>query len=204
MRRVKSGERVTKEVEIKVEINLDEPVGYEIRITSRKEEPNVDHKTLDLFEHLYQQIYHHGFMGGYIRADGDLPHHVLEDLAIVYGEVLKKAVGDRKGIARFGSLYVPHEGSLALVTIDYSGRGYALLDFSDIGDIGLQAMAQHSFETIAKEAGFNLYGYAKTVGTLRDDHHKLEAFSKAFGRVLHSTTRIYEPGRETIPSTKGV
>ncbi len=204
MERIGKAERKTKEVDIEVAINLDTPGEYEISIASRGEEPNVDQKTLTLFHHFYQQIYHHGFLSGFIKADGDLPHHVLEDLAMVWGEALRNAVGDRRGIMRFGSLYVPFDGSLAFVSIDYSGRGYAVLDFNEIEDIGLRAMAQHTFEPIAKEAHFNLYGFAKTVGTLRDDHHKLEAFCKAFGRVLHPVTRIYEPGKEVIPSTKGV
>lgn len=201
--------RETGEVNIDVEINLDEPGKYEININSKQQEPNVDKKTINLFSHFYEQIYQHGFMSGYVNADGDLPHHVLEDLAMQFGKAIKEASEkepskDMKGIVRFDSLYVPFDGSLALVTIDYSGRGYSTLNFSDIDDIVLKAMAQHTFETMAREAGFNIYGYVKTIGTLRDDHHKLEAFYKAFGRVLHNVTRIYEPAKGIIPSTKGV
>lgn len=192
-----------KEVNIEVLINIDESGEYPISISSRKEETHIGIATVNLFEHFYQQVYCHGYMSGNIKADGDLLHHVLEDLAIAYGRALKEAVGDRRGIRRFGSLVIPFEGSLASVAIDYSGRGHYEIDFSDIEDSGLKEMAQHTFEPMAREAGFDIYGYAKTIGSLRSDHHKLEAFFKAFGRTLHDATRIYEPGKGTIPSTKG-
>lgn len=114
---------------------------------------------------------------------------------------MRKALGDRKGIERFQSLSVPFEGSLASVSIDLSGRGYAVLDFQDMDNKTLAGMAQHLFEGMALNAGFNVYGKVETVGTLRNDHHKLEAFCKAFGRSLHRATRISGP--DTIPSTKG-
>ena len=208
--RIGQASRKTEEVNIEVEINLDLPGDYEIKLDSQKEEPTVVRAHLDLFEHLYQQIYHHGYFSGKVIARGDLPHHVIEDTAGEFGKAIIRGLygeeekgGKLKGLVRFGSLYVPFEGSLAFVAIDYSGRGYSVLDFGDIDNIGLRAMAQHTFETMAKFAEFNIYGYTKTVGTLRDDHHKLEAFSKAFGRVLHQVTRIYEHGREMVPSTKG-
>jgi imidazoleglycerol phosphate dehydratase HisB len=191
-----------KEVNIEVLISLDEPGEYPIIISSRKEEPHIDIATVNLFEHLYQQIYCHGYMSGHIKAEGDLPHHVLEDLAIAYGQALKEAVGDRSGIRRFGNSFVPHEGSLAFVTIDYSSRGHYEVNFSDIEDYGLRTMSEHTFYSMSREAGFDIWGYTKTTGSLRDDHHKLEAFFKAFGTTLHDVTRIYEPGKETIPSTK--
>lgn len=108
-----------------------------------------------------------------------------------------------KGLRRFGDLYVPFEGSLAFVSIDYSGRGYAVLDFNEMDNKPLAGISHHVFETIAREGRFNLYGFVKHVGGIRDDHHKLEAFSKAFGRTLHDVTRVYIPGKEILPSTKG-
>lgn len=203
--RIGYAKRDTNEVFSEIEIRLDEPGNYTIDIKVAKEEPNLGFAEVNLFEHLFQQIYHHGLMSGYIKVDGkDIVHHSLEDgVAMPFGEALSKALGDRKGIVRFGSLYVPFEGSLALVSIDYSGRGYATLDFSDMYNKELEGMAQHVFETIAREAKFNLYGYAKHMGGIPNDHHKLEAFSKAFGRTLHNITRIYEPGKHIIPSTKG-
>ncbi|GAI31006.1 unnamed protein product, partial [marine sediment metagenome] len=152
--------------------------------------------------HLFAQVYHHGRMGGCVRGHGDLPHHIAEDIGICWGQALKEALGDRKGIERFQSLSIPFEGSLASVAIDLSGRGYAVLDFRDMDNKTLAGMAQHLFEGIALNAGFNIYGKVESVGTLRNDHHKLEALCKAFGRCLHRATRITGP--DAIPSTKGV
>lgn len=194
--------RKTKEVDIEIEILLDEPGEYQISIGADKEEPDFGFSALSLFEHLFAQIYHHGRMGGRVKGHGDLPHHIVEDIGICWGQALKEALGDRKGIERFESLSVPFEGSLATAVIDLSGRGYAVLDFQDMDNKALAGMAQHLIEGIALNAGFNIWGKVETVGTLRNDHHKLEAFCKTFGRALHRTTRITGP--EVIPSTKGV
>lgn len=194
--------RETGEVKINTEIRLDEPGKYQISITADKEETDFGFDSLNLFEHLFAQIYHHGRMGGKVEGHGDIPHHILEDVGICWGQALKKALGDRKGIERFESLSVPFEGSLGSVAIDLSGRGYAVLDFKDMDNKTLAGMAQHLFEGMALNAGFNIYGKVETVGTLRNDHHKLEAFCKAFGKTLHRATRITQP--DIIPSTKGV
>jgi len=193
--------RKTGEVDIETEIRLDESGEYKISITANREEIDFGFGALALFEHLFAQIYHHGRMGGHVKGHGDIPHHIVEDIGICWGQTLKKALGDRKGIERFESLSVPFEGSLASVSIDLSGRGYATLDFKDMDNKTLAGMAQHLFEGISLNAGFNIYGKVETVGTLRNDHHKLEAFCKAFGRTLHRATRITAP--DIIPSTKG-
>ena len=200
--RIGKATRKTGEVNIEIEISLDAPEHYEISITADREEPDFGFAALALFEHLFAQIYHHGRIGGNVKGHGDLPHHIVEDMGICWGQALKEALGERKGIERFQSLSVPFEGSLASVSIDLSGRGYAVLDFQDMDNKTLAGMAQHLFEGIALNAGFNLWGKVETVGTLRNDHHKLEAFSKAFGRALHRATRITGP--DVIPSTKGV
>ena len=194
-------ERKTREVGITVKIQLDDAGEYLNLISAINEEPNFGFDVLHLFEHLLDQIYKHGKLGGSVHAAGDLPHHVLEDLGIVWGQALKAALGDGKGIARFASLGVPFEGSLASVALDISGRGYATLDFEGMDDPTLAGMAQHFFEGLAVNAGLNLYGKVETVGTLRNDHHKLEAFCKAFGVCLFRATRVV--GTD-IPSTKGV
>lgn len=200
--RVGQKTRETGEVKINAEIRLDEPSKYQISLTCDKEEPGLGFEILSLFEHLFSQIYHHGKFGGYIKAHGDLPHHLIEDVGISLGLALKEALGDRKGIERFASLSVPHQGSFASVAIDLSGRGYAVLKFEEIDNKSLGGITQHLFETIAINGGFDIYGEVKTVGTLREDHHKLEAFCKAFGRALLRATRITAP--DVIPSTKGV
>lgn len=200
-KRIGKIKRETKEVKIEIEICIDEPRDYQILITADKEEPDFGFSALSLFEHLFAQIYHHGRIGGRVIGHGDLPHHIVEDIGISWGHALKEALGSRKGIERFESLRVPFEGSLAEVAIDLSGRGYAVLEIQDIDNKTLGGMFQHLFEGIALNAGFNIWGRVETAGTLRNDHHKLEAFCKAFGRTLHRATRI--TGSD-IPSTKGV
>jgi len=199
--RIGKKDRKTGEVDIYTEILLDTPGDYQISITADKEEIDFGFGALNLFEHLFAQIYHHGRLGGKVKGHGDIPHHILEDVGICWGQAIKEALGDRKGIERFQSLTVPFEGSLATVAVDLSGRGYATLDFQDMDNKTLAGMAQHLFEGIALNARLNIYGKVETMGTLRNDHHKLEAFCKAFGRSLHRATRISGP--DAIPSTKG-
>lgn len=199
--RIGKKDRKTGEVDIYTEILLDTPGDYQISITADKEEIDFGFGALNLFEHLFAQIYHHGRLGGKVKGHGDIPHHILEDVGICWGQAIKEALGDRKGIERFQSLTVPFEGSLATVAVDLSGRGYATLDFQDMDNKTLAGMAQHLFEGIALNARLNIYGKVETMGTLRNDHHKLEAFCKAFGMALHRATRV--TAGETIPSTKG-
>jgi len=199
--RIGKKERKTAEVDIEIEIRLDESGEYDISLSTDGEEPGLGTGSLNLFKHLFSQIYHHGRMAGSVKGHGDIPHHLIEDVGICWGQALKEALGERKGIERFQSLSVPFEGSLATVAIDLSGRGYATLDFQDMDDKTLAGMTQHLFEDIALNAGFNIYGKVESVGTLRNDHHKLEAFCKAFGRTIHRATRV--TGGDVIPSTKG-
>ncbi|PIU74811.1 MAG: imidazoleglycerol-phosphate dehydratase [Candidatus Portnoybacteria bacterium CG06_land_8_20_14_3_00_39_12] len=199
--RIGKKERKTAEVDIEIEIRLDGSGEYDISLATDGEEPDLGTGSLNLFKHLFAQIYHHGRMAGTIKGHGDIPHHLIEDVGICWGQALREALGERKGIERFQSLSVPFEGSLATVAIDLSGRGYSTLDFQDMDNKTLAGMAQHLFEGIASNAGLNIYGKVETVGTLRNDHHKLEAFCKAFGRSLHRATRISGP--DAIPSTKG-
>lgn len=99
--RIGSTTRKTGEVDIEIEIHLDEVGEYQISITSDKEEPDFGFSALSLFEHLFAQIYHHGRMGGQVKGHGDLPHHIVEDIGICWGQALKEALGERKGIERF-------------------------------------------------------------------------------------------------------
>jgi len=200
--RIGQATRKTGEVDIEIEISLDKTDEYEISITAEREEPDFGFAALTLFEHLFAQIYHHGRISGKVKGHGDIPHHIVEDLGICWGQALKDSLGDRKGIERFQSLTVPFEGSLAMVAIDLSGRGYATLNFQDMDNKTVAGMAQHFFEGVALNAGFNIYGKVETLGTLRNDHHKLEAFCKAFGKALYRATRITGP--DVIPSTKGI
>jgi len=141
------------------------------------------------------------------KASGDLEidaHHTVEDVALVLGTAFDKALGDRQGIVRMGSAYVPMDESLGFVAVDLSGRPYAVTDIAwttpAINTIPV-TLLEHFFESFAVTARANipvrlLYG--------RDDHHKAEALFKALGRALDTATGI-EPRRgQAIPSTKGV
>lgn len=199
--RVGKTERTTGEVEISVEVRLDdEAPAYQISLATEKDEPDLG--GLPTFEHLLGQIFRHGKLGGSVEARADLPHHLLEDMGMCLGWAIKEALGNREGIARFASIAVPFNGSLATVAIDLSGRGNATIDFRDMDNRSMGGMAQHLFESIAVNGAFDLYGKVETVGefSIRSDHHKLEAFCKGLGTALYRATRVV--GTD-IPSTKG-
>ena len=199
--RIGKAVRKNPEVDIEVEIRLDELGKSEISISAEKEEPGLGFSVLALFTHLFEQIYRHGKIGGYIRAHGDFPHHLLEELGFCWGQALSEALGDKGGIERFWSLTVPLDGSESSVSIDLSGRSWVALDLQDISDPELAGLIKHMFEWIAANGKFNLCGKAERV-TLQSNHHQLEALAKAFGRSLYWASRITDPSMQ-IPSTKG-
>lgn len=200
--RVGNATRITGEVKIEVEIRLDEPGESQILISADKEEPGLGFSVLSMFIHLFSQIYRHGKIGGYIKAHGDFPHHLLEDLGLCWGEALSKALGDKGGVERFWSLAVPLDGSRSSVEIDLSGRGWVNLNLQDISDPELAGLIQHMFEWIAANGKFNLTGKTETL-TLQSNHHQLEALAKAFGRALHHASTITDQSKQ-VPSTKGI
>lgn len=159
------------------------------------------------FDHMLAHVAVHGLFDLEVEADGDLhvdPHHTVEDVALVLGEAFDQALGDRSGLVRIGSAYVPMDESLAFVAVDLSGRPYAVTEMSWSGPTvgGLPVtLIVHVFESFAIAARANvharvLYG--------RDDHHKAEALFKALGRALNQATRLDPRRVGTIPSTKGV
>jgi imidazoleglycerol-phosphate dehydratase len=130
-------------------------------------------------------------------------HHTVEDVALALGEAIDQALGDRAGIVRVGSAYVPMDEALAFVAVDLSGRPYAVVDIDWAGPMvgGVPVtLIPHILESFAISIRANvharvLYG--------RDDHHKAEALFKALGRALDSATRLDPRRGATIPSTKG-
>ncbi len=181
-------ERKTRETDIKIEFNLDGRGKYSIKTG------------LAFFEHLLSSLSRHGSFDLKINARGDNEHHLVEDIAICLGEALKDALGDKKGIARFGQAIIPMDDVLMLVAVDIGGRSYCS---SDLGlrtkkIEGLSAeMIPHFIETLAAEAKMNIH--AKRLGG-KNDHHKAEALFKALGVALSEATRVTSTG---IPSTKG-
>jgi imidazoleglycerol-phosphate dehydratase len=141
-----------------------------------------------------------------VRAKGDLEideHHTVEDVAIVLGQALDAALGDRRGLVRMGQAYAPLDEALAHVVVDLSGRPYAVIqvEFATpaIGAVGSDLII-HFLETLAFQARMSLHA---RVLYGRNDHHKAEALFKALGRALDAATR-QDPRRTSVPSTKGV
>jgi imidazoleglycerol-phosphate dehydratase len=160
---------------------------------------------IGFFDHMLHHIAVHGLLDLTVNATGDLhidSHHTIEDVAICLGRALDEALGDRRGIVRMGSAYVPMDEALALVVIDLSGRPYAVIqaDFTTpiMGQMPTSLVA-HVLESIAFNAKMNLHAQ---VLYGRDDHHKAEALFKALGRALAAAVAV-DPRRGGVPSTKG-
>jgi histidinol-phosphate aminotransferase/imidazoleglycerol-phosphate dehydratase/histidinol-phosphatase len=148
-----------------------------------------------LYDHLLEQLAFHGGLDVLVDGNGDVetgPHHTAEDTAIALGEALDRALGDRRGIARYGSAVVPMDDALARAAVDLGGRRGAEIDLAE--DPGL---ARHALESFANSARMTLHVSA----TGRDPHHVAEAACKAVGRALREAVR--REGDE-LPSTKGL
>ena len=189
--------RKTKETDITVKLGID---------GSGKSKIDTG---IGLLDHMLELFAFHGLFDLDIVAKGDLKvdiHHTNEDIGIVLGEAFKKALGDKKGIRRFGDASVPMEDVVASVTVDISGRGFFKeIDFSQARSaedkIYCGAYANHFFEAFAKKMGVNLS--IGLVSSNPDLHTNLEPVFKAFGKALDEATQI-DPRRKGIPSTKGV
>ena len=193
MEREASLERYTKETEIKLKINLD-GTGYSDIETGVK-----------FFDHMLDGFTRHGFFDLCVRVHGDLKvddHHTIEDTGIVLGNAIKEAIGDKKGIKRFGSCILPMDESLVLCAIDLSGRPY--LNFSadftveKLGDFDTE-MFREFFYAVSYSAAMNLHLKVMDGG---DNHHMAESLFKAFGKALDMAT-MYEPRIKDVWSTKG-
>jgi len=158
------------------------------------------------FDHMLTAFARHGLFDLKLKCVGDLavdPHHTIEDVGICLGQALDQALGDKAGVSRFGSSYVPMDEALARVVVDLSGRSYLVLqaDFCDeqVGAFPV-AMVREFFRAVADQGRMNLH-----IDLLRgtNDHHSIEAIFKAFARALDQAV-----GRSErfggIPSTKGV
>jgi histidinol-phosphate aminotransferase/imidazoleglycerol-phosphate dehydratase/histidinol-phosphatase len=184
--------RDTKETRIALAIDLD------------RAEPRQIATGIPYYDHMLDQVAAHGGFSLILSCDGDLeidPHHSIEDVAIALGQGLKAALGDKRGIGRFG-FALPMDETGAQVLIDLSGRPYCRFegDFvaSHIGDYPTE-MTPHVFRSIADSLGAAIH--VKVAG--ENDHHKVEACFKAFGRTLRQALAIEGKG-DTLPSTKGM
>lgn len=155
-------------------------------------------------DHLLRALAVHARFDLDVNARGDLQvdaHHTVEDVAILLGEVLAEALGDRSGIARFGDAIVPLDESRATVALDCGGRGYAMIDVPLRGVMigSLPAtLVPHFLETFALRGGVTLH----VIASGRDDHHLAEATFKALARALRQACAVDPALRGRIPSTK--
>jgi imidazoleglycerol-phosphate dehydratase len=160
---------------------------------------------IGFLDHILAHVAVHGLLDLTVQASGDLyvdTHHTVEDVALTLGQALDQALGDRSGITRIGSAYVPMDETLAFVAVDLSGRPYGVTEVTWSGPTvgGLPVtLIPHFFESFSVTARANvharvLYG--------RDDHHKAEALFKALGRALNSAPRPEPRLGGAILSTK--
>ena len=148
-----------------------------------------------IYDHFLEQLAFHGGLDLIVEGTGDLEtgdHHTVEDTALAFGEALDRALGDRRGIARYGDAVVPMDDALARAAVDLGGRPFAELSFETE-----PGMAQHFFGSLAQAGRMAIHVEA----TGRDAHHTAEAAYKAVGRALRTAVRAESAG---IPSTKGV
>jgi len=197
-KRTAAVKRKTKETEITVKLNIDGAGKAKIDTG------------IGLLDHMLELFAFHGLFDLEIKAKGDLKvdiHHTNEDVGIVLGQAFKKALGDMKGIRRFGSASVPMEEVVANATIDISGRGYYRLNASKgavtpkVEDGYAFTDAEHLFDALAKHLGANVNVMVDPLSP--DLHTTLEPVFKALGVALDQATQI-DPRRKGIPSTKGV
>jgi imidazoleglycerol-phosphate dehydratase/histidinol-phosphatase len=158
---------------------------------------------IGFFDHMLEQIARHGGMDLEVQVEGDLKvdeHHTIEDTGLALGEAFSRALGDRKGIGRFGFL-VPMDDSLASLALDMGGRNWLVWDAEfkreKIGDMPTE-MIEHFFKSFTDTARCNLNIRA----TGKNEHHKAEAIFKGFAKVLQQAVRR-DPWNDQVPSTKG-
>lgn len=190
-------ERTTSESRVKVRMDLDGTGKSTISTT------------VPFYDHMLTALAKHSLIDLTVEAEGDTHidvHHTVEDTAIVIGEVLKTALGDKRGIRRFGFASVPLDEALAQATVDVSGRPYLVhggepegQQYHLIGGHFSGSMTRHVFEAITYHSGICLH---LSVLSGRDPHHIVEAQFKAFARALREAVES-DPRTDEIPSTKG-
>ena len=192
-KRIANIERLTKETQIHAKVNLD------------GEGTSSLSADLPFLEHMLEQVARHGMFDLEIHAKGDLEidaHHTVEDVGIVLGQVLEKALGDKSGINRFGSAYVPLDESLSRVVLDFSGRPgleyNVTFPRSRVGEFDIDLL-QEFFQGFVNHAKATIH-----IDNIRggNSHHIADTIFKAFGKALKMAVSIDPRQADKIPSTK--
>ena len=186
--------RETAETAIRVSVNLDGQGQYQVDTGN------------GFLDHMVSQIARHGLFDLTLDAQGDTHvgwHHLVEDVAILLGRAFHQALGEVRGIRRMGHAIVPLDETLAMVALDWSGRGYAVVE-TTLDDTMVETLSgdlvRHFLESFALEAKINLH--AKILAG-SSPHHKAEALCKALARALRDAVEPDPRAPEQVPSTKG-
>ena len=188
--------RKTKETAINLTIDLDGN-GKQVSVNSG----------IGFFDHMLNLFAAHGRFDLGLDCDGDIEvdgHHSVEDIGIALGQAVKEALGDKKGITRYASFYLPMDETLALVALDISGRPFLVYDGTEmapmIGNYDTE-LTEEFLRAFAFNAGITLH-VKILYGS--NSHHKVEAIFKALGHALHDAVKINPETADEIPSTKGL
>lgn len=186
-------QRNTAETKIRLTVNLDQ------------QEPVQIDTDVGFFDHMLTLFARHGRLSLVVKAEGDLwvdSHHTVEDVGIVLGQALKQALGDKVGINRYGTSFVPMDETLGMASLDLSGRSYLVFDASfDNPKLGAfdTELVEEFFQALAFNLQMNLH---LKILHGKNNHHKAESLFKATGRALREAVTI-NPEIKGVNSTKG-
>lgn len=187
-------DRKTNETDISLSINLDGTGSYDIETG------------VGFLDHMIDQLSRHSLIDMTIRAKGDLhidAHHTTEDVGIALGQAFKKALGDKKGISRYGDVHLPMDECMTRAAVDVSGRPFLIWDVAfsrdKVGDFDTE-LFQEFFQAFAQNAGITLH-IANLYGT--NNHHIAETCFKAVARALRQAVEPDPRQADRVPSTKG-
>ena len=186
-------QRKTKETNIELKLALE---GGDVSVQTG----------VGFFDHMLTAFACHGHFGLTLCAKGDLEvdqHHTIEDVGLALGQALKEALGDKRGITRFGTSHVPLDESLARVVLDLSGRPHLAWDArfpQDFTGTTPVCLFREFFQAVANSSGTTIHVALLACG---ESHHGAECIFKAFGRALAEAVAL-RPGENAVPSTKGV
>ena len=185
-------ERETRETRVRLDLSLE---GGEVALSTG----------VGFLDHMLELLARHGRLGLEVEASGDLEtgaHHTVEDVGIALGQALDQALGDRRGIRRYGHAVVPMDEALGECAIDISGRPYCRFD-ADLPPVSIAGfdaeLTEEFFRAVSSNARLTLHVEARH-GT--NAHHLIEACFKAFARALRDAVAL-DPGEDGVPSTKG-